>query len=351
MRTHHRFRIGAALVLAAHFSLAHAADLKIGDAAPKLKVDRWLKGTPVPRFEKGKVYVIEFWATWCGPCKVAMPHLSSLSKKYAGKATFVGVNIWEDQHANPGENLDAKVNRFVKGIGDAMAYNVCVGSKDGYMTKNWMEAASQGGIPATFVVDQDSKIAWIGHPYYLEEPLSKIIERKFDAKAFAAEFAKQQEEAKARQKIYEKYMAPIKEAMAAKKYAEAVAAADKAIAEDPLYRMAYAISKFEALLSDDPEKAFAEAVRLRDDWDQAYMAASSSSRRRAGTRSSTSTRSTLGRRDSRSTLKKRSVWLLSRCPTRSWATMPRLPNPKQDSFNGRRAPAWILRTSRIWRTL
>src|SRR5215210_230171 len=70
--------------------------LKWGDTAPPLKVSKWLKGTPVERFEPGKTYVVEFWATWCGPCKAAMPHLSELAKKYEGKATFIGVDVWEN---------------------------------------------------------------------------------------------------------------------------------------------------------------------------------------------------------------------------------------------------------------
>lgn len=69
--------------------------LKVGDPAPPVKVFKWVKGNPVESFEKDKVYVMEFWATWCGPCKAAMPHLSEMARKYAGKVTFTGVDIWE----------------------------------------------------------------------------------------------------------------------------------------------------------------------------------------------------------------------------------------------------------------
>ncbi|MDR2697542.1 MAG: hypothetical protein LBB40_03590, partial [Holophagales bacterium] len=39
--------------------------LKVGSAAPALQVSRWVKGDGPSKFESGKVYVVEFWATWC----------------------------------------------------------------------------------------------------------------------------------------------------------------------------------------------------------------------------------------------------------------------------------------------
>ena len=69
---------------------AAVTTLKLGDAAPAFQVDSWVKGDSFTSLEKGNVYVMEFWATWCGPCITAMPHLSALQKQYPD-VRFVGV--------------------------------------------------------------------------------------------------------------------------------------------------------------------------------------------------------------------------------------------------------------------
>jgi len=71
------------LVANAQYDSLHSVN--IGDPAPPLRVREWIKGSPVQEFEKGKLYVVEFWATWCGPCKSAIPRLSKLAKKYKNK--------------------------------------------------------------------------------------------------------------------------------------------------------------------------------------------------------------------------------------------------------------------------
>src|SRR4051794_37880273 len=69
-----------------------APKLRVGDPAPLLKVSKWLQGKEVKRYEPGKVYVVEFWATWCGPCIGAMPHLSNLQTEFKDRGlTVIGV--------------------------------------------------------------------------------------------------------------------------------------------------------------------------------------------------------------------------------------------------------------------
>ena len=52
--------------------------LKPGDPAPALKVGKWIKGGPVEKLESGQVYVVEFWATWCEPCRAEMPAIRDI---------------------------------------------------------------------------------------------------------------------------------------------------------------------------------------------------------------------------------------------------------------------------------
>jgi thiol-disulfide isomerase/thioredoxin len=170
---------------------AQEAKLKIGDPAPKLQVAKWVQGDPVTAFEKDKAYIVEFWATWCGPCRVSIPHLNELHAKFKDKGLVViGQDVWERD--------ESLVEPFVKKMGDKMTYRVALDDKskedDGAMAMTWMKAAGQSGIPSAFVVNKQGKIAWIGHPMSLKEQiLEDILADRFDLAKAAAE--KAQEEA------------------------------------------------------------------------------------------------------------------------------------------------------------
>lgn len=171
-----------------------ALKLGVGDPAPELNIDNWVKGEPVTGFEKGRIYVVEFWATWCGPCIVSIPHLTEMAHKFKKDGvTMIGISSSD-------KDLET-VQKFVEKMGDKMDYTVAVdrkvaaeeGARPVALTSQaYMTAAGRRGIPCAFVVDRDSKIAWIGHPMaYLETVVEDLAAGRFDA-------AKQQEiEAKA----------------------------------------------------------------------------------------------------------------------------------------------------------
>jgi thiol-disulfide isomerase/thioredoxin len=157
---------------------AAGTSLKVGDPAPKLQTGKWIQGDKVAAFEKDKVYVVEFWATWCGPCRMTIPHLNEIQTRFKDKGLVViGQNCWEDD--------DERVPDFVKKMGDKMTYRVALDDKSkfekGAMAATWMEAAGQGGIPTAFVVDQKGRIAWVGHPMDgLDEVVEAVLGGKFD---------------------------------------------------------------------------------------------------------------------------------------------------------------------------
>jgi len=147
--------------------------LAIGDAAPPLAVDRWMQGKPVARFERGKVYVLEFWATWCRPCRKSLPQMDALAKRFAGRLQVIGVAAAEDSGS-------AKLEAFLeeRKLSYAIAYRA---SSDMY--DRWVRAARGSGLPWVFVVDRDGKVAWWGQPFYeaFDGVLDAVLAGKWDA--------------------------------------------------------------------------------------------------------------------------------------------------------------------------
>jgi thiol-disulfide isomerase/thioredoxin len=156
------------------------ATLKVGDKAPALVTEKWVKGGPLASFESGKVYVLEFWATWCGPCIKGMPHLSAIQREYGPR----GVTIIGCTSNDPNNSLE-QVEAMVKDKGDVMSYTVAWDNKERATNAAYMQAANQRGIPTSFVVDQSGRLAWIGHPMFLEFVLDPLLSGKWDAKTGA----------------------------------------------------------------------------------------------------------------------------------------------------------------------
>jgi thiol-disulfide isomerase/thioredoxin len=159
---------------------AEVKKLSLGDRAPELAIQTWVKGDPITGFEKGRVYVVEFWATWCGPCIAGMPHVTEIQKEYKSKGvTVIGVNIWDD----PANVAPFMKDRGAQPNGDTlMGYTVAIEKKDnpddvrhGVMSKTWMEAAGRNGIPSAFIVDQKGTVAWMGHPSQMDTPLKEVV--------------------------------------------------------------------------------------------------------------------------------------------------------------------------------
>ena len=147
MKMHHLVLTAAALTVSALTLQAAPKDL-VGKELPALGVE-YLEATPEL---KGKPAIVEFWATWCPPCRKSIPHLNELNKKYKDKGlVIVGISD-EDQKT---------VETFRKST--PMEYYVAL-DKKGLGQKFGVT-----GIPHAFVVGKDGKVIWEGHPMQLTD--------------------------------------------------------------------------------------------------------------------------------------------------------------------------------------
>ena len=148
--------------------------LAVGDPAPNLVVDRWIQGPQVRAFERGTVYVLEFWATWCEPCRKSLPEMEALARRYRGRGLRV-LGIAAAEVGGP-----AQLERFVreKRLSFSIAYRA-----DSDMYDSWVRAARGSGLPWVFVVDPNGRIAWWGQPFYeaFGGVLDAVLAGKWDA--------------------------------------------------------------------------------------------------------------------------------------------------------------------------
>lgn len=117
---------------------------------------------------KGKTVLINFWATWCGPCKAELPDIESLSKSYASRGLVViGVSV------DKGGDLLSDVSNFVSQNG--LTYQIVIDNDnvaDAYGNIN--------AIPTSFLVNKDGKIVdkWIGmrDKAFFESTVTKYLD-------------------------------------------------------------------------------------------------------------------------------------------------------------------------------
>ncbi len=128
-----------------------------GQDAPRFYVEEWVSE---PLDVENKTRVIEFWATWCPPCRKSIPHLNKLQKHFGDKVLFVGIS----------DETTDKVASFQKRI--PMEYGVAIDA-----SKKMKTEISCRAIPLALVISKDNKVRWQGNPSQLTESIIEQVVR------------------------------------------------------------------------------------------------------------------------------------------------------------------------------
>jgi len=209
--------------------------LGLESPAPPITVENWLRGEPLTSFEPGKVYIVEFWATWCEPCVAAMPHLVELQDKYKDSGVEV-VAVAAYEQARTTDEARTKLDTWLSEKLPNLNYRVGFDYTE-KMDKLWMDPSLSVGIPTSFVVDRDGHIAFIGFPTELDGVLSKILNGSWRSSdearnADKERIAKGEKEARERA-LTEPIFAKLTPAMEAKDWTKALSALEEGVAVMP----------------------------------------------------------------------------------------------------------------------
>jgi thiol-disulfide isomerase/thioredoxin len=133
--------IASVLLLTAVLTPCHAADIKAGDVFPDLSGFK-LEGK-LPDSTKGKVVLVDFWASWCGPCKQSFPVMEELHKRYVDRGlVIIAINVDENR---------AKMEDFLKK--NAVSFVVLRDAN-----QKLVEKAGITAMPSSFLMDREGKV-------------------------------------------------------------------------------------------------------------------------------------------------------------------------------------------------
>jgi len=127
------------------------------DSTPvTLEIKSWDETQAAIAAAKGQIVVVDFWATYCGPCLVELPHLVELHKNHGDNIKCISVSLdyqgFEDQ---PVESYQEPVLEVLKQKGATLQNILCSTDSDTL----YNEKLKQGSIPVVYVYDRSGKLA------------------------------------------------------------------------------------------------------------------------------------------------------------------------------------------------
>ncbi|HEX8331857.1 MAG TPA: TlpA disulfide reductase family protein [Segetibacter sp.] len=142
------FVLSQVFLLASVFSFSQSGGLSKGSSVPNFNVTSIDDGkTYTPESLKGKVYLVDFWATWCAPCIKALPHLQKVYDQYKGQG-FTIISLSMDQSPEA-------VTAFRKKKFPMPWFN---GFVKGGLESNIAQSFKISGLPGAYLVDKNGKI-------------------------------------------------------------------------------------------------------------------------------------------------------------------------------------------------
>lgn len=150
--------------------------VKDGAPAPAFEAERYGGGTFSLADVKGKVVLLDFWATWCGPCVEEMPSLFKVAKEYAprGVVLVAADRIESDEKAAVGIFLSNQ-----KLVPDADRIVV-------FAAEDVLDRYQVHALPTLFLLDREGKIAGAHQGFMKEEELRRELDRVLAAGGSAA---------------------------------------------------------------------------------------------------------------------------------------------------------------------
>ena len=161
-----RIRLVLLLIIATQVVMGQNPDLKVGQKTPDLVITDYILNTPKDKNFSNKFKVVEFWATWCGPCLGAVPHLNELQNKYKDTNNLVFISISDE--------APEKINKTLSKI---KFETIVVSDQTKKTHENLiMRKDKSYSIPATILIDDQNIVRFIGRPEMLtSELIDKFI--------------------------------------------------------------------------------------------------------------------------------------------------------------------------------